>query len=199
MDTLTKQEGRDLKYFKDAMYEALQKVHETNGSKLRIKVPTDIVDNISYSFARARLLNSDLAKRADSFFMEWPNQLLTAVPTDFELKKPWTSQGNCKYAFSQNRLGERSQDLPNSLCVPLTGLVMAMEHLNNFLLMVLLEWHVKSTPSKTDETSWKICWLHVPPNMDDLHGVSWELTSSSLFGSGFLAYGSTMQGGTDLW
>ena len=100
VDTLTKQD-RDLKYFKDAMYEALAKVHETqNGSKLRIKVPTDIVDNISYSFARARMLNSDLAKRTESFFVEWPNQLLTvAVPTDFALKKPWTSQGNCKYAF----------------------------------------------------------------------------------------------------
>ena len=101
VDTVTKQEGKNLKQFKDAMYEALRKVHETqNGSKLRIKVPTDIVDNISYSFARARMLNPDLAKRTESFFVEWPNQLLTVtVPTDFELKKPWTSQGNCKYAF----------------------------------------------------------------------------------------------------
>ena len=101
VDTLTKQEGKDLKSFKDAMYTALAKVHETaNGSKLRIKVPSDIVDNISYSFARARMLNPDLAKRTESFFVEWPNQLFTvAVPTDFELKKPWTSQGNCKYAF----------------------------------------------------------------------------------------------------
>ena len=84
VDTLTKQEGRDLKHFKDAMYTALAKVHETtNGSKLRIKVPTDIVDNISYSFARARMLNPELAKRTESFFVEWPNQLFTvAVPTD---------------------------------------------------------------------------------------------------------------------
>ena len=101
MDTLTKQEGKDLKHFKDAMYTALAKVHETsNGSKLRIKVPKDIVDNISYSFARARMLNPELAKRTESFFVEWPNQLFTvAVPTDFELKDAWASQGNSKYAF----------------------------------------------------------------------------------------------------
>ena len=101
MDTLTKQEGKDLKHFKDAMYEALAKVHETsNGSKLRIKIPKDIVDNIAYSFARARMLNPDLAKRTESFFVEWPNQLFTvAVPTDFELKGAWASQGNSKYAF----------------------------------------------------------------------------------------------------
>ena len=82
--SLTRQEGKDLKHFKDAMYTALAKVHETtNGSKLRIKVPTDIVDNISYSFARARMLNPELAKRTESFFVEWPNQLFTvAVPTD---------------------------------------------------------------------------------------------------------------------
>ena len=85
----------------DAMYTALAKVHETtNGSKLRIKVPKDIVDNISYSFARARMLNPELAKRTESFFVEWPNQLFTvAVPTDFELKDAWASQGNSKYAF----------------------------------------------------------------------------------------------------
>ena len=53
------------------MYTALANVHETtNGSKLRIKVPTDIVDNISYSFARARMLNPELAKRTESFFVE---------------------------------------------------------------------------------------------------------------------------------
>ena len=72
MDTLTRQESKNLKLFKDAMYEALGKVHEThNGSRLRVRVPTDIVDNISYSFAHARMLNPDLAKRTESFVVDW--------------------------------------------------------------------------------------------------------------------------------
>ena len=101
VDTLNRQQNKDLKRFKDAMYEALDKVYEMqNGSKLRIKVPRDIVDNISYSFAHAQMLNPDLASRTESFFVDWPNQLLTvAVPTDFALKTPWSSQGNSKYAF----------------------------------------------------------------------------------------------------
>ena len=101
VDTLNKKEGQALKDFKDAMYRALDKVYKLqNGSRLRIKIPHDIVDNISYSFAHAQMLNPDLAARTESFYVDWPNQLLTvAVPTDFPLKKPWTSQGNCKYAF----------------------------------------------------------------------------------------------------
>ena len=146
------QEGRDLNHFKDAMYEALAKVHETqNGSKLRIKVPTDIVDNISYSFARARLLNSDLAKRTESFFVEWPNQLLTvAVPIRTSNSKnrglPKATASTPSITKQTGRTSPRS--FPNSLYVRLTGLVIAMEYLNNFLLMVLLEWHVKSTQSR---------------------------------------------------
>ena len=57
-----------------------------NGSRLRIRVPEDIVINISGCFARARMLNLDLARRTESFFVEWPNRLLTvAVPTDFQV------------------------------------------------------------------------------------------------------------------
>ena len=83
------------------MYKALAKVHTTsNGSRLRIKVPEDIVTNISGCFAQARMLNLDLARRTESFFVEWPNRLLTvAVPTDFQLKPAWSTQGNYKYAL----------------------------------------------------------------------------------------------------
>ena len=46
------------------------------------------------------MLNPELATRTESFFVEWPTQLLTvAVPTDFALKDAWASQGNSKYAF----------------------------------------------------------------------------------------------------
>ena len=46
------------------------------------------------------MLYPDLARRTESFLVEWPNRLLTvAVPTDFELKKAWGKQGNSKYAF----------------------------------------------------------------------------------------------------
>ena len=101
VDALPKQDVKEFKHFKDAMYEALAKVHKTsNGSKLRIKVPKDIVDNIANCFARARMLNPDLARRTESFFVEWPHQLFTvAVPTDFDLKDAWATQGNSKYAF----------------------------------------------------------------------------------------------------
>ena len=101
VDALPKQEVKELKHFKDAMYDALAKVHKTsNGSKLRIKVPKDIVDNIANCFARAWMLNPDLARRTESFFVEWPHQLFTvAVPTDFDLKDAWAPQGNSKYAF----------------------------------------------------------------------------------------------------
>ena len=113
VDTLNKKEGQALKDFKDAMYKALDKVYKLqSGSRPRIKIPHDIVDNISYSFAHAQMLNPDLAARAESFYVDWPNQRLTvAVPTDFPLKKPWTSQGNCKYAFyHKNRLGNCRQN-----------------------------------------------------------------------------------------
>ena len=101
VETLSKQALTDLKQFQDEMYEALAKVHTTtNGSRLRIRVPEDIVINISSCFARARMLNLDLARRTESFFVDWPNRLLTvAVPTDFEVKKAWGKQGNSKYAF----------------------------------------------------------------------------------------------------
>ena len=96
VDALPKHDWKDLKHFKGAMYEALAKVHTTsNGSKLRIKVPKDSVDNISNCFARARMLNPDLARRTESFFVEWPNQLLTvAVPTDFDIKDAWGKQAD---------------------------------------------------------------------------------------------------------
>ena len=46
------------------------------------------------------MLHPDLPRRTESFFVEWPNQLLTvAVPTDFELKEAWGKQGKSKYAF----------------------------------------------------------------------------------------------------
>ena len=46
------------------------------------------------------MLNLDLARRTESFFVEWPNRLLTvAVPTDFQLKRAWSTQGSHNYAL----------------------------------------------------------------------------------------------------
>ena len=149
VDTVTKQESRVLKDFKDAMYKALDKVYKLqNGSRLRIKVPHDIVDNISYSFAKAQMLNPDLANRTESFFVDWPNQLFTvAVPTDFPTKKPWTSQGKST-SFITKPIGRMSpRSFPNNSFVRLIGPGTVKEYLNNSLLMDLLEWRVKSTLS----------------------------------------------------
>ena len=148
VDTLSKQDRRDLKDFQDAMYKALAKVHTTsNGSKLRIKVPQHIVDNISKCFARARLLKPDLARRTESFFLDWPNHLLTvAVPTDFDLKDAWARQGNSKYAFYHKT------DCPTSprsslsaLYAPQIGPKTAKGCPNNFPAMAPSGWPVKST------------------------------------------------------
>ena len=115
VETLSKHDQTELKRFQDEMYTALAKVHTTpNGSRLRIKVPEDIVINISGCFARARMLNLDLARRTESFFVEWPNRLLTvAVPTDFQVKLAWSTQGNSKYAL-YHKTEKNGQPSPRS-------------------------------------------------------------------------------------
>ena len=97
----------------------------------------------------AQMLNLDLARRTESFFVDWLNQLLTvAVPTDFPLKKPWTSQGNCKYAFyHKTDWANVPKILSEQLVRPLIGPETTKEYPNNSPLMGLLEWRVKSTLS----------------------------------------------------
>ena len=150
VDTLSRQERQDMKDFQDAMYEALTKVHTTsNGSKLRIKVPKDIVDNISNCFARARVLQPDLARRTESFFLEWPNHLLTvAVPTDFDLKDAWAKQGNSKLntPFTTKRTGQTSPRSSRSASSALRiEPKTAKECPNSIPVMAPLGWFVRST------------------------------------------------------
>ena len=94
-------ENKALKRFQDAMYRALDKEYVTqNQSRVNIGVSRDVVENISGCFARAGLLDVDLAKQTESFFVEWPNRLLTvAVPTHFIAKPPLLPHGNNTYAF----------------------------------------------------------------------------------------------------
>ena len=65
-----------MKEFKDEMYIVLSQQYAShNGSTIRIKVLPDVVDNIAVCFARARMLNPDLARRTEAFYVEHPNSL----------------------------------------------------------------------------------------------------------------------------
>ena len=60
------------------MYQVLSQQYTTNnGSKIRIRVLPDVVENISLCFARAKMLDPDLARRTEAFFVEDPNYLLS--------------------------------------------------------------------------------------------------------------------------
>ena len=70
---LSKHELRLFKECQDEMYQVLPQQYTTNsGSKIRIKVLPNVVENISLCFARARMLNPDLARRTEAFFVEAP-------------------------------------------------------------------------------------------------------------------------------
>ena len=87
---------RLLKKFQDEMYNALAQPYITqNKSRIWIRVDTRLVENISWCFAKAKLLNPDLAKRTQAFYVEDPHYPLTIVtPTDFEPKPPFSTKAN---------------------------------------------------------------------------------------------------------
>jgi len=104
---LTRSDQRALKQFQDEMYKALAKQFTTsNGSKIRIRVDTNLVKNISLCFAQAKILDTDLARRTEAYFVDHPNRLLTtacanrlSTQTSFQLKK----QRHLRH-LSQNRI-----------------------------------------------------------------------------------------------
>ena len=58
------------------------------------------MENISLCFAKAQLLDLELAKRTQGFYIEDPHHLLTIVTlTDFKHKPPFNNSSNSIYAI----------------------------------------------------------------------------------------------------
>ena len=92
------------------MRKALAKPCTTiNRSRIQIRVDKEIVENISLCFAKAKLLDLQLAKRTQGFYNEDAYHLLTIVtPTDFKPKPPFNSSTQLQLDLRnlpQNHLG----------------------------------------------------------------------------------------------
>ena len=83
------------------MLAALQKPYATiSKSKVLIRVDRSIVENISICFAKAQMLDLELARKMQGFYAEDPHQLLTIVtPTNFPAKLPFFNNSNSTCAI----------------------------------------------------------------------------------------------------
>ena len=80
------------------MYQCLAEPYTTrNGSKLLIRVDRSAVENLAICFAKSNLLDIELAKKTQGWFIEANRLLTVTVPTGFPLCNPFHQDESAWY------------------------------------------------------------------------------------------------------